>query len=171
MFIIENFFYKYFKPDHTVLFARKHKVAHDKTKTTQCKNVKYNNGQIVSHIPEGKVNKVIKSLDELVCTKFLKEMSDFEEELFLTQSSFSDSLEARSRQLNFLCDGHKSDSLLGCSELNVENAVSDLFDVLAPVCFFFRVRSNGRLRQRKYIPLFCYCCQLLFQPRSLRLQS
>ena len=40
----------------------------------------------------------------LLCNKVLEAMSNFEEELFLTQSSFSGSLEAGSRQLDFLCE-------------------------------------------------------------------
>lgn len=38
-----------------------------------------------------------------ICTKFLKAISDYEEELLLIQSSLSDSLEARPWQLDFVC--------------------------------------------------------------------
>ena len=41
-------------------------------------------------------------------------------------------MEARSRHLDFLCKWDKSDSQPGCSDLNVENAVSDLFDFNTP---------------------------------------
>ena len=54
--------------------------------------------------------------------------ADSEEELFLTQSSFLGSLEARSWQLDFLRGWDKSDSQLGFSE----NAVSGLFDFNTP---------------------------------------
>ena len=41
-------------------------------------------------------------------------------------------MEARSRHLDFLCKWDKSDSQPGCSDLNVENAVFDLFDFNTP---------------------------------------
>lgn len=89
------------------------------------KNYKFTRGLLCTCV------RLVYTCVELVCTKFTEAISDSEEELFLTQSGFPSSLESPSGQLDF-CEWDKSESQPGCSDLNVEHAISDGFDFNTP---------------------------------------